>query len=125
VGKFDEQLWATWVSVIMVYVNTLMLQDVLAEPDWTELLTSEDRADPAVLATRAPVRRSQTRHDRTPQHSNGRAGQQARKRIHRLPRRPTRRRANSGSIEGVSLDGLGAGDSTVTNTPRWGWRFLG
>jgi hypothetical protein len=27
----------------LVYVNTLMLQDVLAEPDWTELLTSEDR----------------------------------------------------------------------------------
>jgi hypothetical protein len=25
------------------YVNTLMLQDVLAEPDWTELLTTEDR----------------------------------------------------------------------------------
>ena len=27
----------------LVYVNTLMLQDVLAEPDWTEMLTSEDR----------------------------------------------------------------------------------
>jgi hypothetical protein len=27
----------------LVYVNTLMLQDVLAEPDWTELLTPEDR----------------------------------------------------------------------------------
>jgi len=27
----------------LVYVNTLMLQDVLVEPDWTELLTPEDR----------------------------------------------------------------------------------
>ena len=27
----------------LAYVDTLMLQDVLAEPDWTELLTSEDR----------------------------------------------------------------------------------
>ena len=27
----------------LVYVNTLMLQDVLAEHDWTDLLTLEDR----------------------------------------------------------------------------------
>jgi TnpA family transposase len=27
----------------LVYVNTLMLQDVLAEPDWSALLTPEDR----------------------------------------------------------------------------------
>jgi Tn3 transposase DDE domain len=26
----------------MVYVNTLMLQDVLAEDEWSQLLTSED-----------------------------------------------------------------------------------
>jgi Tn3 transposase DDE domain len=26
-----------------VYVNTLMLQDVLAEEEWSELLTTEDR----------------------------------------------------------------------------------
>jgi hypothetical protein len=27
----------------LVYVNTLMLQDVLAEDDWTDILTAEDR----------------------------------------------------------------------------------
>jgi hypothetical protein len=27
----------------LVYVNTLMLQDVLAEDEWNELLTAEDR----------------------------------------------------------------------------------
>ena len=27
----------------LVYVNTLMLQDVLAEPEWAELLTPADR----------------------------------------------------------------------------------
>lgn len=27
----------------LVYVNTLMLQDVLAEDDWNQLLTAEDR----------------------------------------------------------------------------------
>jgi hypothetical protein len=27
----------------LVYVNTLMLQDVLAEDEWSELLTAEDR----------------------------------------------------------------------------------
>ncbi len=27
----------------LVYVNTLMLQDVLAEDDWADLLTPEDR----------------------------------------------------------------------------------
>jgi hypothetical protein len=27
----------------LVYVNTLMLQDVLADPKWDEILTDEDR----------------------------------------------------------------------------------
>jgi Tn3 transposase DDE domain len=27
----------------LVYVNTLMLQDVLADPEWSEALTSEDQ----------------------------------------------------------------------------------
>jgi hypothetical protein len=30
-------------SAALVYVSTLLLQDVLAEHDWTELLTPEDR----------------------------------------------------------------------------------
>jgi TnpA family transposase len=28
----------------IVYVNTLMIQDVLAEPDWNEVLTAEATA---------------------------------------------------------------------------------
>src|SRR5699024_9005736 len=27
----------------LVYINTLMIQDLLAEPDWADTLTSEDR----------------------------------------------------------------------------------
>jgi TnpA family transposase len=27
----------------LVYVNTLMLQDLLAEPDWADVLTAEDQ----------------------------------------------------------------------------------
>lgn len=27
----------------LVYVNTLMLQDILGEPEWTDLLTPADR----------------------------------------------------------------------------------
>lgn len=27
----------------LVYVNTLLLQDLLAEPDWADMLTAEDQ----------------------------------------------------------------------------------
>jgi TnpA family transposase len=27
----------------LVYVNTLMIQDLLAEPEWAQVLTEEDR----------------------------------------------------------------------------------
>ena len=30
------------VQAAMVYVNTLMIQDILAEDDWAELFTPED-----------------------------------------------------------------------------------
>ena len=54
----------------LVYVNTLMVQDVLADDAWSTALTNEDRraltplfrADPTVLGTRSPLRRDQTRH---------------------------------------------------------------
>ena len=46
-NRQDEQemtvLCLRILQAALVYVNTLMLQHVLAEPDWTELLTSEDR----------------------------------------------------------------------------------
>jgi hypothetical protein len=49
----------------LVYVNTLMLQDLLAEPDWDDVLTPEDRRGltPAVLVPRPAVRRGETQHD--------------------------------------------------------------
>jgi len=36
----------------LVYVKTLMLQDVLAEGDWSELLTAEDRRGLTLLCRR-------------------------------------------------------------------------
>ena len=81
-NRHDEQemtvLCLRILQAALVYVNTLMLQDVLAEPDWTELLTPEDRRGltPAVLAARASVRRGQTRYDRTPQNPHCRACRQ-------------------------------------------------
>ncbi|MER7198772.1 Tn3 family transposase [Streptomyces sp. CB01635] len=52
----------------LVYVNTLMLQDSLGEPEWAELLTPADPAWPdlAVLVARASVRRGQPRHGHPP-----------------------------------------------------------
>ena len=46
-NRQDEQemtvLCLRILQAALVYVNTLMLQDVLAEHDWTDLLTLEDR----------------------------------------------------------------------------------
>jgi hypothetical protein len=39
-------MWSAWLRILqvaMVYVNTLMLPDVLADPEWEDVLTSEDR----------------------------------------------------------------------------------
>jgi hypothetical protein len=33
----------------LVYVNTLMLQDILAEPEWQGVLTAEDQRGPTAL----------------------------------------------------------------------------
>jgi hypothetical protein len=53
-----------------------MIQDILAEPEWADVLTPEDlRPDPAVLGARPALRRSQAQHDPA----------------HRLQRRPDRR----------------------------------
>jgi len=46
-NRHDEQemtaLCLRILQAALVYVNTLMLQDVLAEDDWTAILTPEDR----------------------------------------------------------------------------------
>ena len=46
-NRRDEQemsvLCLRILQAALVYVNTLMLQDVLAEPEWAELLTADDR----------------------------------------------------------------------------------
>ncbi|MEV0160841.1 Tn3 family transposase [Nonomuraea fuscirosea] len=54
----------------LVMVNVLMLQDVLAEPEWAALLTPIDRRGltPAVLAARPPLRRGASRPERPVEH---------------------------------------------------------
>ena len=49
----------------MVYVNTLMLQHVLAEPQWQGRLTATDlqSVDAAYLGARQPVRPLRARYD--------------------------------------------------------------
>jgi len=46
-NRHDEQemtvLCLRILHAALVYINTLLLQDVLAEPDWSDLLTAEDR----------------------------------------------------------------------------------
>ena len=48
-NRRDEQEMAVLclriLQAALVYVNTLMLQDVLADPGWSEALTSEDQRD--------------------------------------------------------------------------------
>ena len=48
----------------LVYVNTLMLQDILADPDWEGALTAEDERGLThlVLVARPTLRRSETQH---------------------------------------------------------------
>ena len=60
----------------LVYVNTLMVQGVLADDDWAGRLTAEDaaRPDPAVLGPRRPLRRGQARHGPPPQPPQRRSG---------------------------------------------------
>ena len=49
----------------LVYVNTLMLQDLLAEPDWDDVPDTRGpaRPDPTVLVTRPALRRGEAEHD--------------------------------------------------------------
>ena len=81
-NRQDEQemtaLCLRILQAALVYVNTLMLQDVLAEDAWADMLTTEDRrrSHPTFLAARAPIRRSEARHDRTPQHPDRRSCRQ-------------------------------------------------
>jgi hypothetical protein len=52
----------------VAFVNTLLVQDVLAEPAWAGVLTAEDQrgADPAVLDACRPVRGGEAEHDQAP-----------------------------------------------------------
>jgi Tn3 transposase DDE domain len=52
----------------LVYVNTLLLQDVLGRSGLTCSPSRTGGADAAVLAAHSPLRRSQARHDHTPGH---------------------------------------------------------
>ena len=52
----------------LVYVNTLMIQDILAGPEWARRPhpRGPSRPDALVLGTRPALRRSQAQHDQTP-----------------------------------------------------------
>jgi hypothetical protein len=53
-------------QVSLVYVNTLMIQQVLAEPDWPDRLTPVDLLPVAAqLATCEPIRNLHAEHERT------------------------------------------------------------
>lgn len=56
------------VQAAMVYINTLMIQDVLAEPEWARTLHTDrrPRAHPADLGTRRHARRVQAEHEHPP-----------------------------------------------------------
>ncbi|MFI8952464.1 Tn3 family transposase [Streptomyces sp. NPDC053750] len=48
----EQQIFVLCLRILhfaLVYVNTLMLQDVLGEPEWEDLLTPADRRGPAPL----------------------------------------------------------------------------
>ena len=69
-NRRDEQelsvLCLQVLQTALVYVNTLMIQDVLADDAWLTALTNEDRRalTPVFWAHVAPLRRGQTRHAR-------------------------------------------------------------
>lgn len=57
----------------LVYVNTLMLQDIPGEPEWADLhARPPKRPGPALLAPCPALRRGQPRHGRPPQPRRGR-----------------------------------------------------
>ena len=60
----------------MVYINTLMLQQVLAQPHWSGKLTARDlrRPDAADLGACEPLRPLRARHGRPPAHRLTRFG---------------------------------------------------
>jgi TnpA family transposase len=68
-NRRDEQelsvLCLRVLQAALVYVNTLMVQDVLADDDWAAQLTDADRRGPdsVVLGPRRPVRRGETRYE--------------------------------------------------------------
>jgi TnpA family transposase len=75
-NRRDEQelsvLCLRILQAALVYVNTLMVQDVLADDRWANRLTTEDRRGltPLFWAHVAPLRRSPARHG-PPSHSAG------------------------------------------------------
>ncbi len=59
-------------QMCLVYVNTLMLQQVLSEPAWSERMTSEDYSHACDLLSRQPLRYLSSGHGGA--HTTGRGG---------------------------------------------------
>ena len=58
----------------IVYINVLMIQDVLADPDWDQRTHRRGRGGltPLFWSPRTALRRGQTEHEPHPQHPDGR-----------------------------------------------------
>ncbi|MDQ3764623.1 MAG: transposase [Actinomycetota bacterium] len=70
-SAYEQELSVLCLRVLqaaLVYVNTLMVQDVLADDDWAAQLTDADRRGltPLFWTHVAPVRRGQARHEQPP-----------------------------------------------------------
>ena len=84
-NRRDEQelsvLCLRVLQAALVYVNTLMVQDVLADDGWADAADRRGpaRPDPAVLDPRRPLRRGQARHEQSARTRRSRAARVARR----------------------------------------------
>ncbi len=114
-NRQDEQemtvLCLRILQAALVYVNNLMLQDVLAEHDLERPPHSRGpaRADPAVLAARPALRRGQTRHERTIGDRSG----PSRLIAGRAPGPANEPRGNASGLRGDLVTAFGCGSCAV------------
>ena len=104
----------------LVYVNTLMLQDVLADPGWSEALTSEDQRDLTPLFWMHVLPYGEVRLDMTsraqPEPARGhRPADQPVERLRKIIANATRL---YGSPQPKALGYFAPGDTLLTGAPR-------
>jgi hypothetical protein len=90
-GRDQQQLGMFALHILqaaLVYINTLMIQDILAEPEWQDMPHRRRpmRTDRAVLGARPTLRRHHAEHDQAPRPQPGPADGQPRR--HGLNRAP-------------------------------------